>query len=201
MAEEFGMTSIVTGGYGPLNRRKGQVVQWNRFTPERLPMSQPWKLPLHPALWNLKRLHEILLHLIENLPEVDHTPWAFERIGSDEEKGGVRKDWLSQCWRVNALEMSTPEALRLHDFRDSILRKMLIVCRYYPSILKSVFGSNALQHASAGLRHPRIGPYPCFWSGVMKKGKLNRDYMTYASIKKHQELSSGLEESFAACAP
>jgi hypothetical protein len=49
------------------------------------------------------------------------------------------------------------------------------------------------------LRHPRIGPYPCFWSGVMKKGKINADYLAYAGIKKRPELTKGLEEAFSQC--
>ena len=192
MAEELGATSFVTGGYGPLNGRKGSVVRWGNFTPERLPLSQPWKLPLHPALWNLERLHDILVHLIERLPDSEHHPWAFERIGSDLEKGGVREDWLSSCWRVNAWETSTPEALKLHNLRDSTLRRALALCSYGALMFGGRPARQAFDVALSGLRHPRIGPYPCFWSGVMKKGRLNPDYLFYASFKNRPELSAGL---------
>lgn len=192
MMEDLGMTSLVTGGYGPLNRRKGKVTRWKGFSPECLPLSQPWKLPLHPALWNLQRLHDILVHLIQHLPDAEHTPWAFERIGSDLEKGGVREDWLSACWRVNARETATPEALRLHNFRDILLRKTMTLCGYGPLIFGGRSGREAFQTAIAGLRHPRIGPYPCFWSGVMKKGRLNTDYLFYARFKNRPELIEGL---------
>ncbi len=188
MALELGMTSLVTGGYGPLNRRKGAVERWEGFSPERLPLSQPWKLPLHPALWDLQRLHDILVHLIGRLPDAEHTPWAFERIGSDLEKGGVREDWLSSCWRVSARETSTPEARRLHDFRDSLLRKAMVICGYDALLFGGFSGREVFQNAVAGLRHPRIGPYPCFWSGVMKKGALNADYLFYARFKNRPEL-------------
>lgn len=192
MAEELETTSLVTGGYGPLNARKGTVVRWRGFTPERLPLSQPWKLPLHPALWDLQRLHEILLQLIARLPDSEHTPWAFERTGSDPEKGGVRKDWLSACWRVNALETSTPEALRLHNFRDRMVRLALRVSACDALVFAGRDGRDAVVDALAGLNHPRIGPYPCFWSGVMKKGRLNPDYLFYARFKNRPELSEGL---------
>ena len=192
MAEELGATSFVTGGYGPLNGRKGTVARWGRFTPERLPLSQPWKLPLHPALWNLERLHGILVHLIGRLPDSEHNPWAFERTGSDLVKGGVREDWLSSCWRVNAWETSTSEARKLHGFRDYVLRRALTVCSYDALLFGGRSGKSAFDNAVSGLRHPRIGPYPCFWSGVMKKGRINPDYLFYARFKGRPELSEGL---------
>lgn len=194
MAAALDATSFVTGGYGPLNRPKGKTVRWNGFTPECLPLSQPWKLPLHPALWNLQRLHEILLHLIDRLPDSEHTPWAFERIGSNPEKGGVRKDWLSACWRINALETSTAETLRLHDLRDAMTRKTMTLCSYGTLLFGGRPGREAFQDTVAGLRYPRIGPYPCFWSGVMKKGRLSQDYLFYSRFKNRPELVAGLRE-------
>lgn len=192
MAWELEMTSIVTGGYGPLNARKGTSFRWRELTPERLPISQPWKLPLHPALWNLERLLGILHHLMTHLPQADHNPWAFERIGSDPERGGVRKDWLSSCWRVNAWEMSTEEALGLHDFGDALQRR-------WERILG--LGSRVFRRSNrkvSGLQHPRIGPYPCFWSGVMKKGRMNEDYVYYAEIKRRPQLVRNLRDAFSA---
>ena len=196
MAEELGATSFVTGGYGPLNARKGEVHRWNGFTPECLPLSQPWKLPLHPALWNLQRLHDILVHLIGWLPDADHNPWAFERIGSDPKKGGLREEWLAACWRVNSIETSTAEALALHNFRDRIVRFALRISSFDAYIFAGRAGRDAVADAIAGLKHPRIGPYPCFWSGVMKKGRLNSDYLFYARFKNRPELTQGLAETF-----
>jgi len=192
MAKELGATSLVTGGYGPLNGRKGKVVRWNGYTPERLPLSQPWKLPLHPALWNLQRLHDILKHLITHLPEKEHSPWAFERIGSDPEKGGLSREWLSACWRVNAFEMSTSDARRLHGARDWFLRQAMRVFLWDALAFGGRCGKEHLQKTISGLWHPRIGPYPCFWSGVMRKGQLNADYLFYARFKNRPELGEGL---------
>jgi hypothetical protein len=49
----------------------------------------------------------------------------------------------------------------------------------------------------AGLWHPRLGAYPCFWSGVMKKGALNSDYFFYSKFKNRPGLVAGLQEAFA----
>lgn len=196
MARELGMTSLVLGGYGPLNRRKGRLVQWGKWRPECLPVSEPWKLPLHPALWSLERLHGILDHLIGHLPENEQTPWAFERIGSNAEKGGVRPEWLAQCWRVPGWAMATPGARALHGWRDYWLRQAIRVCQIDVLAFSGAAGQKFFRERTAGLWHPRIGPYPCFWSGVMKKGRLNEEYLFYAGLKGRGELVEGLAEAF-----
>jgi len=192
MARELKATSIVTGGFGPLVARKAAVRQWETWRAECLPLAEPWKLPLHPALWNLARMHSILTTLIERLPEDQHTAWAFERIGSNLQKSGLPPDWLSSCWRLDASQTSAPEAAALHDLPDRLHRFV----RRVLSLPGRAFGR---PQADEPLRHPRIGPYPCFWSGVMKKGALNKDYFRYAAIKRRPELTRGLTEAFAAC--
>jgi hypothetical protein len=192
MAEELDATTILTVGYGPLIRQKGGVLAWRAYHPERLPMDAVFKLSLHPALWNLERLHKILTHLIDHLPPQDHNPWAFERIGSDSDLGAVRKEWLASCWRVGAVETCTPDAAAMHDGKDRGQRRW----RRLQGLIGKMAGTT---EPIDPLRHPRIGPYPCFWSGVMKKGKINADYLAYAGIKKRTELTSGLEEAFSQC--
>ncbi|MFZ0436029.1 MAG: hypothetical protein WAL87_08695 [Chthoniobacterales bacterium] len=192
MAEELGATTVLSVGYGPLIQPKGSIAAWRTYHPERLPMDAVFKLSLHPALWNLERLHMILTHLIVHLPSPDHNPWAFERIGSDPDRGVVRREWLASCWRVGGLETSTPEAAALHDWKDRGQRGW----RRLQGLIGKMAGT---AETIDPLLHPRIGPYPCFWSGVMKKGKINADYLAYAGIKKRTELTNGLEEAFSQC--
>ncbi len=197
MARELGMTSLVLGGYGPLNRRKGKLVRWENWKPECLPLSEPWKLPLHPALWDLTRLHGVLDQLINRLPEGEQNPWAFERIGSNPERGGVPQAWLESCWRVPGWAMATRTARRLHDWRDYWLRQAVRVCQVDVLVFSGEAGRKFFRERTAGLWHPRIGPFPCFWSGVMKKGRLNEEYLFYAGLKGRSDLTVGLREAFA----
>lgn len=192
MARELNATSIVTGGFGPLVARKADIRRWDTWRVECLPMNEPWKLPLHPALWNLSRMRSILDILIERLPEDQHTPWAFERIGSSVHKSGLPIEWLSSCWRLDALQTSTPETVALHGLADRLQRSI----RRLGAMFRRALGR---PQSDDPLRHPRIGPYPCFWSGVMKKGELNKDYLGYAEVKGRPELTRGLREVFAEC--
>jgi hypothetical protein len=192
MARELGATSVVTSGFGPLVPPKAKAQKWRGWRIERLPAAEPWKLPLHPALWNLERLEEILRILLARLPEDQHTPWAFERIGSDRQKSGLPTEWLSSCWRLDAVQTSLPEVSALHDFQDRLARLGGRVKRAAARLA----GHPTIPDP---LGHPRVGPYPCFWSGVMKKGSLNDEYLAYARAKGRPELTHGLPEAFAAC--
>ena len=192
MARELNATSIVTGGFGPLIRPKTEITNWEGWSVECLPADEPWKLPLHPSLWNLERLRGILETLISRLPEDQHTPWAFERIGSNAEKGGIPQEWLSSCWRLDAAQSSLPEVSALHNFQDRLAR---LGGRFRRAAARIA----GLPTTPDPLSHPRIGPYPCFWSGVMKKGTLNNEYLAYSRVKGRPELTHGLPEAFAAC--
>ena len=196
MLQTTDATSCLAVGPGPVLKRKGSFQKIDRFFFEKLPLNEPWKLPLHPALWNLEKLYAILEHLIRHLPDSQHHPWAFERIGSSAAEGGLSRDLLASCWRVDGWQSATKEAKRLHDLRDlytrTILRSVIIALR--PIGLSAEKFKNRI----AGLWHPRLGAYPCFWSGIMKKGAINGDYLFYASIKNRPELVEGLEAIFPA---
>jgi hypothetical protein len=192
MALELKATCILTGGFGPLIARKAEIIEWETWRVECLPLAAPFKLGLHPALWDLGRLESILEILIERLPQEQHTPWAFERIGSNAQSSGLPPEWLSSCWRLDAMQASAPAAAALHAFPDRL--------QQYARRLGYLFG-RALGRPETPdpLRHPRVGPYPCFWSGVMKKGLPNQEYFAYAAIRRRPELTRGLNEAFAAC--
>lgn len=195
MLEAMDATMCLTTGSGPVLRRKGVYEKNGRSRFERLPLHEPWKLALHPALWNLEKLHLILQHLVRHLPESQHHPWAFERIGSSAQEGGLSEDLLSSCWRVDGWSSASSRAQELHDWRDACER---LVLRASTIALRS-FGAAAAETYKARLAflwHPRIGAYPCFWSGVMKKGIINSEYTAYASFKNRPVLVDGLSAAF-----
>jgi hypothetical protein len=195
MLQKTNATVCTLMGPGPVLKRKGEWEKIGELRFEKLPLTDSWKLGLHPALWNLSKLLSILEALIEKLPPSQHHPWAFERIGSSQTQGGVDKELLASCWRVDGWESATPEARRLHDWRDSYARATLRLA----TIALRPFGKSAevFKERVAGLWHPRLGAYPCFWSGVMKKGALNSDYFFYSKFKNRPGLVAGLQEAFA----
>ena len=196
MMREKDATLCLAVGPGPILKRKGFFEECGNYRFEKLSVDEPWKLALHPALWNLKKLHEILLHLMEKLPVPQQNPWAFERIGSSAAESGLSRDLLASCWRVDGWQSATKEAKRLHDLRDLYTRTIL---RSATMALRPIgLSAEKFKNRIAGLWHPRLGAYPCFWSGIMKKGALNGDYLFYASIKNRPELVDGIETLFPA---
>ncbi len=194
MLRETNATVCSLVGPGPILKRKGRWEQIDGSRFEKLPSDESWKLGLHPALWSLEKLLAILEGLIERLPSEQHNPWAFERIGSSEADGGVDGKLLAGCWRVDGWESATSEARRLHGLADAYARLALRLA----TIVLRPLGKSAevFKERVAGLWHPRIGAYPCFWSGVMKKGKANNDYFFYAGLKNRPELVRGFREAF-----
>lgn len=194
MLKQTHATVCTLVGPGPLLKQKGDWDNIGKARFEKLPLTESWKLGLHPALWNLGKLLSILECLIERLPPSQHNPWAFERIGSSEVEGGVDKELLASCWRVDGWESATPEARCLHDWRDSYARVALRLA----TIALRPLGKSAevFKERVAGLWHPRLGAYPCFWSGVMKKGALNSYYFFYSQFKNRPGLVAGLQEAF-----
>lgn len=198
VAIELSATSIVATGFGPLvDKKDGEMKKRGGMAYERLALSEPWKLPLHPALWDVERLYGILQNLLVRLPKEQHTAWAFERIGSNHREGGVKEAWLSACWRPDAIRSADTKARHLHSANDRLQRAVFSGLSLVESLIKG--GQWGFSCRCRSLLHPRIGAYPCFWSGVMKKGKINADYLVYAGIKKRTELTNGLEEAFSQC--
>ena len=196
MLREKDATLCLAVGPGPILKRKGFFEKCGSYRFEKLGVDEPWKLALHPALWNLNKLHEILLHLMEKLPVPQQNPWAFERIGSSAAEGGLSTDLLESCWRVDGWQSATKEARKLHDLKDLYTRTIL---RAATMALNPIgLSAEKFKNRIAGLWQPRLGAYPCFWSGIMKKGVLNGDYLFYASIKNRPELVEGIEALFPA---
>jgi len=196
MTREKNVTLCLAVGPGPVLKRKGSFEECGGCKFEKLGIDDPWKLALHPALWNIDKLHKILLDLMKRLPVPQQNPWAFERIGSSPEEGGLSRDLLASCWRVDGWQSATREAKGLHDYQDFYMRTIL---RTATIALRPIgLSAEKFKKRIAGLWHPRIGAYPCFWSGVMKKGALNGDYLFYSSIKNRPELIEGLETLFPA---
>lgn len=64
--------------------------------------------------------------------------------------------------------------------------------------LRVVFGQAARDRFDArylGPYHFYDGPYPMFWSGLMKKGRLNPDLLFFLKLHRRHALRSELEQA------
>jgi hypothetical protein len=105
---------VTTGAY--FSRRNDDFFVWNRtgkrrgiegghvvhqnLLLEHLVSSHQWRYSLHPGLWSLKALYNLLVELDTILSELtERSPWAFERVGGTDAALGKSEEAAS-CYRI-----------------------------------------------------------------------------------------------------
>ncbi len=177
MMQELGAVSVSLSGWGQGRALYGEKVERDGFVLDHCDRDAEWKLTLHPTLWKLVDLRDILDRLIAELPEERQTPWAFERVG-----GGVDSTLpdrlLTNCYRVRGSAMAAvpyPKKLRT-------LRRITDI---YRCAVRQVMGNLAREAVDGmlmGTHHYYHGPYPLFWSGILRKGRVNPDFLFYLRL-------------------
>lgn len=192
MMTELGATSISLSGYGQRRRRMGQIVHWRSWDIDKVPATELWKFPLHPALWNLDALQTILEHLIQTLPVAEQTPWAFERKGGDPDST-LPENLKSNCYRLCGEQMTARAGYKLRHFPLCLAQLAADGMRFFARILGGHKARKAADATFRWLDCPYDGPYPLFWSGLMTKGKINPHLATYLSVTGKRNLLSVIE--------
>ncbi len=192
MMNELGATSISLSGYGQRRRRMGQILRWRSWDVDRVPATELWKFPLHPALWDLNALQAILEHLMATLPVEEHTPWAFERKGGDPDS--TLPDHLkANSYRLCGEQMTSRPGYFLRHLPLRFAQFGADVLRFATSIVGGDQARARMDSALRWLDCPYDGPYPLFWSGLMAKGKINPHLATYLSVTGRRHLLSVIE--------
>ncbi len=174
---EVGGVSVSLSGWGQGREVYGTKVAAEGFTLDRCGREAEWKFTLHPALWRLMDLREILNRLIAILPENEQTPWAFERRGGAPEVD-LPERLKTGCYRIEGRAM----AVKTCDRKLGALRVMTDVYRCGVRRLMGDLAREAVDGELLGVHHYYNGPYPLFWSGLLRKGKLNTDLMFFLKL-------------------
>jgi len=187
MMAETRAVSIALSGYGQGRRRQGRIVRWGGFDFDLCAPDALWKFPLHPALWRLDALREILDRLIASLPEAEHTPWAFERRGGAPD-ADLPPELKCASYRINGLELAAAP-------HPPGLKALRLVTDAYRFAVRAVMGETARSAVDGellGVHHYYHGPYPLFWSGMMRKGAVNQDFLFFLRLTGRTELLAAL---------
>lgn len=181
MMAEFDAVYIGLNGWGQgrTGRRPNGKIIKDHYWLENTSESFAWKYSLHPALWNLESLKRIAeMVLKENIKEVPSS-WIFERYaGAPEAK--IPEDWKNQSYRICGYKMAV-------SFTQKIIRKLeLIMCRILISVSTRMFGGAAgkkMENRVNFINQYYEGAYPLFWSGVMQKGKINAELISFLKYR------------------
>lgn len=181
-------------GQSETRRVIGQLLGVEHFWIENMSPGFLWKFELHPALWRLDALEEILDTLVEELPLELRSPWAFERRAGRED-ARIPEELKRKAYRICGERMTAcrPRAylLQLERFGSKVVR----------------FAAGRLFGEGAWTRINRLvnflfgyyeGPYPFFFSGVMVKTRLNQELILFLQLHGRRQLAKEIMETVAA---
>lgn len=172
---------------------KGKILGKKHYSLEQMADSHQWKYQLHPALWNIESFIALLDILLDGTTTERRTPWVFER-----ELGGmgdrIPAHLKQSSYRVNGRRMSTS---RISILRDVIEKRTFDVIR---SVMGKLFGIdmwNRINVSWGWVYKYYEGPYPVIWSGMLRGGIVNNDFLSWLKWHRKTAFLSQLNEILA----
>jgi hypothetical protein len=181
-------------GWGQSRSVRGELLGPQRALLERNAPEFLWKFSLHPALWDLRSLRRLLDALIDALPEKEQTPWKFERCGGAVD-GPAPIDIKTATYRVAGVPYSVMPAKRAKNIAARAARAVCDVTREIVRACASRNRAKAFETATEFLYHYYDGPYPLFYSGIMKYGAVNTDLLRYLRLTRRHDLLKEITDS------
>ncbi len=187
--DELGASFINLQGWGQYRPRQGTDLGADYFHLEKPAREYLWKFALHPGLWNLQAFREILDLLLREPELSERTCWKFERRAGQADFP-LPEHLRATAYRVCGSAMSARPARRLRAaWRRGALFAFDVV-RFGIRIAGGQAARDSFDARYLGLYHFYDGPYPLFWSGLMKKGRLNNDLVCFLRWhRRHAQLA------------
>lgn len=177
--------------------RQGRHIEGNIFFEagvelEQLPDSDLWRYSLHPGLWSLTALANLLDKVDARITESNgRTPWAFERLSGVRTSQGNNKN-MTQCYRLTSAGSTASR-------RDQLIAFLYRSCGVGSRSIAGMVGGpvqwDRMSHRFNFIHHYFGGPYPIFWRGVMEKGQLNQEFLKFCRLFFKRELMKMVTES------
>jgi len=189
MMDELDAVTICLNGAGYWRPGpEGKLLGKKKFGMEQMADSHQWKYQLHPALWNIKSFIELLDILLDGRPVECRTPWVFEReLGSMGDQ--IANHLKRGSYRVNGRKMSSS---RLSVLRDVVEKRTFDVIR---SVMGKLFGIDMWKRIDSTwgwVYRYYEGPYPVIWSGMLRGGTVNNDFISWLKWHRKKEFLSQL---------
>lgn len=187
-------TYIGLHGWDQNTLSDGRILGCNYYFLQHQADSFLWQYALHPALWNIQAFFNMTDLLDETGNDIkSRSIWAFER-----RSGAVPSlfpfNMQGRSYRIFGLVMLGGKfrlirALSRRFFYFSINLRSLII--------KKLLGVDAQQKFIDQIIHETLffdGPYPLYWSGVMQKGSLNKNFQRFLITHKQDDELSRFQE-------
>lgn len=179
LMERLGAAYIGLYGWDQRTRSSGELLGRSFRGLQRQSEDFDWRFSLHPGLWNLEALEAILAALPPvGGDERSRLPWAFERR-SGAADFPLPSQWRNRSYRIRSLSMLAGGNASVRTWGRRLEFRAIDVLRW---TVRTAGGESALQQLDARLA-PVLqfhdGPYPLFWSGLLRKGAWNLDAETF----------------------
>ena len=179
LASQINAAHISLLGYGQHRKQEGLVEVFDVIRLERLPSSYRWKFSLHPGLWNLADLQFLLEQRMAQYVGRELTPWNFERhqdLAGDQ----ITSHCGTRCHRVHGAESLVQSAPALL-LREAWLRLEADVAMFLAKLIGGMPARTAVEQKTLWRFGHYAGPYPIYWSGCLRQGKVHADFDKWMS--------------------
>lgn len=154
---------VLTGGYHRLQRQEDSFL---------------WRFSLHPALWDLEALRDMIAAMPMLGDDIaKQSVWAFERrSGTIHNNEVLSPHWQGVSYRIFGVGML---AGKFRLVRALGRRLYFYFLNATLLLVRKLFGTNVQEKLSDAALPDGLffdGPYPLYWSGVMQKGSLNKNF-------------------------
>lgn len=138
-----------------------------------------WRYALHPALWDLRAFRDIAGALpILGDDMASRSVWAFERRAGAS-PSPIPPMWHGRSYRIFGLGMLGERFGLMHGVARWLMYALLNLLFFG---VKRIFGTTTQEKLVSSIVHELLfynGPYPIYWSGVMQKGGLHKNFEKY----------------------
>ena len=182
LLDRLSAATIGLYGWDQRTQSKGQILGPDHYHLQKQDSEFLWQFSLHPALWNLEALKALLDVLLQTQDLKLRSPWAFERR-SGAPDFPVPDLCRDRSYRVCGLCMLGGQ----HRFRRRMGRilefRAIDLLRWFGRHLGGDGMLNCLDEWLAGEYGFFDGPYPLFWSGLLRKGSPNKTLIRFLMLR------------------
>lgn len=182
-------------GYGQHREMEGEQVVREGMILEQSNPEYRWKFSLHPGLWKLESLEQILKERMDLYAGKERSPWNFER-----HRDGWEFSERFPSFRIHGASRAAGGVASRVAMVADVARRFAADCALF---LAKVTGGKATRDALEVRLHWLYGryqgPYPMFWSGCMRQGKVNRDFEKWVFSHGNSRIRSDWERAKAEC--
>lgn len=195
LAVELDAAYIGLLGYGQHRPLEGRRLGSNHALLERSNPDYRWKFSLHPGLWKLDALEQVLNSRMDLYAGRERSPWNFERHRDNRE---FTERFPS--FRIHGASRSAGGITNRGAMVADAVRRFVADCALFMAKLSGgQTKRDAMEIRLHWIYGSYRGPYPMFWSGCMRQGKVSPDFEKWVSSHGHPAIRSDWDRAKAEC--